>query len=103
MVRTRGVFVQRVLRTFRHRSALSAARSTNLWLRNNSPDGKRSHMTAFVSDNDGATWKGRLLLDERMPRLRRPCCKQLGHPPFYHCSTRDTPRCNCENHEHSNY
>jgi hypothetical protein len=34
-------------------------------VRNNSPDGKRSHMTAFVSDNDGATWKGGLLLDER--------------------------------------
>ena len=65
MVRTRGVFVLRVLRTFRHRSALSAPRSTNLWLRNNSPDGKRSHMTAFVSDDDGATWKGGLLLDER--------------------------------------
>jgi hypothetical protein len=39
--------------------------SINLWLRNNSPDGKRSHMTAFVSDDDGATWKGGLLLDER--------------------------------------
>ena len=34
-------------------------------VRNNAPDGKRSHMTAFVSDNDGATWKGGLLLDER--------------------------------------
>ena len=34
-------------------------------VRNNSPDGKRSRMTAFVSDNDGATWKGGLLLDER--------------------------------------
>jgi sialidase-1 len=34
-------------------------------VRNNSPDGKRSHMTALVSDNDGATWKGGLLLDER--------------------------------------
>ena len=34
-------------------------------VRNNSPDGKRSHMTAFVSDDDGATWKGGLLLDER--------------------------------------
>jgi hypothetical protein len=36
-----------------------------LMVRNNSPDGKRSHMTAFVSDDDGATWKGGLLLDER--------------------------------------
>jgi hypothetical protein len=36
-----------------------------IWLRNNSPDGKRSHMTVFVSDDDGATWKGGLLLDER--------------------------------------
>ena len=34
-------------------------------VRNNSPDGKRSHMTAFVSDDYGATWKGGLLLDER--------------------------------------
>jgi hypothetical protein len=37
-----------------------------LMVRNNSPDGKRSHMTAFVSDDDGATWKGGLLLDERV-------------------------------------
>ncbi|MDA1014476.1 MAG: sialidase family protein [Planctomycetota bacterium] len=36
-----------------------------LMVRNNSPDGKRSHMTAFVSDDDGATWKGGLLLNER--------------------------------------
>ncbi len=36
-----------------------------LLVRNNSPDGKRSHMTAFVSDDDGATWSGGLLLDER--------------------------------------
>ena len=36
-----------------------------LLVRNNSPDGKRSHMTAFVSDDDGATWTGGLLLDER--------------------------------------
>ncbi len=34
-------------------------------VRNNSPDEKRSDMTAFVSDDDGATWKGGLLLDER--------------------------------------
>ncbi len=26
---------------------------------------KRSHLTAFISDNDGKTWKGGLLLDER--------------------------------------
>jgi hypothetical protein len=36
-----------------------------LMVRNNSPDEKRSDMTAFVSDDDGATWKGGLLLDER--------------------------------------
>jgi hypothetical protein len=65
MVRTRGVFVLSVCSGSRHRSALSAPRSINLWLRNNSPGGKRSHMTAFVSDSDGATWKGGLLLDER--------------------------------------
>ena len=34
-------------------------------VRNNSPTGKRSHMTAFVSDDDGATWTGGLVLDER--------------------------------------
>jgi hypothetical protein len=65
MVRTRGVFVLSVCSGIRRRSACSPPRSINLWLRNNSPDGKRSHMTAFVSDNDGATWKGGLLLDER--------------------------------------
>lgn len=36
-----------------------------LMVRHNGPDGKRSHLTAFVSDNDGATWQGGLLLDER--------------------------------------
>ena len=36
-----------------------------LMVRNNSPTGKRSHMTAFVSDDDGATWTGGLLLDDR--------------------------------------
>ncbi|MEQ8787733.1 MAG: sialidase family protein [Pirellulaceae bacterium] len=36
-----------------------------LMVRNNSPDGGRSHMTAFVSDDDGKTWQGGLLLDER--------------------------------------
>ena len=33
--------------------------------RNSSPYGKRSDMMAFVSNNDGAAWKGGLLLDER--------------------------------------
>ena len=36
-----------------------------LLVRNNSPKGNRTHMTAFVSDDDGATWTGGLLLDER--------------------------------------
>lgn len=36
-----------------------------LMVRNNAPDGKRSHMTAFISDDDGKSWKGGLLLDER--------------------------------------
>lgn len=36
-----------------------------LLVRNDSPTGERSHMTAFVSDDDGATWTGGLLLDER--------------------------------------
>lgn len=37
-----------------------------LLVRNNSPTGSgRSHLTAFVSDDDGLTWQGGLLLDER--------------------------------------
>lgn len=36
-----------------------------LLVRNNAKDGKRSHLTAYVSDDDGKTWKGGLLLDER--------------------------------------
>lgn len=37
-----------------------------LLVRNSSPtDGARTHMTAFVSDDDGATWQGGLVLDER--------------------------------------
>ena len=38
-----------------------------LLVKNNPPNGKdRSHMTAFVSDDDGRRWTGGLLLDERM-------------------------------------
>ena len=36
-----------------------------LMVRNNAPDGTRSHMSAFVSDDDGASWSGGFLLDER--------------------------------------
>ena len=36
-----------------------------LMVRNNAPDGKRSHLTAFLSDDDGATWSTGFLLDER--------------------------------------
>ena len=36
-----------------------------LMVRNNSPAGRRTHLTAFVSDDDGASWQGGLLLDER--------------------------------------
>ncbi len=36
-----------------------------LLVRNDAPTSARSHMTAFVSDDDGETWKGGLLLDER--------------------------------------
>lgn len=37
-----------------------------LLVRNDSPtDSSRSHLTAFVSDDDGATWQGGLVLDER--------------------------------------
>lgn len=36
-----------------------------LMVRNDSPQGDRSHLTAFVSDDDGATWNGGLVLDER--------------------------------------
>ena len=36
-----------------------------LWVRNDGPTGARSHLTAFVSDDDGATWTGGLLIEER--------------------------------------
>ncbi len=36
-----------------------------LLVRNDSPDGKRTRLTAFISDDDGETWEGGLLLDER--------------------------------------
>jgi hypothetical protein len=36
-----------------------------LMIRNNAPDGKRSHLSAFLSDDDGATWSDGFLLDER--------------------------------------
>jgi hypothetical protein len=37
-----------------------------LMVRNNPPTGSgRSHLTAFVSDDDGLTWGNGLLLDER--------------------------------------
>jgi hypothetical protein len=36
-----------------------------LMVRNDSPHGDRSRLTAFVSDDDGLTWSGGLLLDER--------------------------------------
>lgn len=36
-----------------------------LMVRNNDSTGARSRLTAFASDDDGATWKGGLLLDER--------------------------------------
>lgn len=37
-----------------------------LLVRNNAPTGSaRSHLTAFISDDDGLTWQGGLLLDER--------------------------------------
>lgn len=39
---------------------------TLLLVRNNAPTGAgRSHLTAFLSDDDGLTWSGGLLLDER--------------------------------------
>ncbi len=38
-----------------------------LLVRHNSPNTKsRSHLTAYLSDDDGRTWKGGLLLDERV-------------------------------------
>ncbi len=37
-----------------------------LFVRHNPPDGKtRSHLTAFLSGDDGATWEGGLMVDER--------------------------------------
>lgn len=40
-------------------------RSDNLLLINHHNFTGRSHLTAALSDDDGATWRGRLLLDER--------------------------------------
>jgi hypothetical protein len=38
-----------------------------LLVKNCPPDGKsRSHLTAFLSDDDGRNWTGGLLLDDRM-------------------------------------
>lgn len=36
-----------------------------LMVRNNGTTASRARMTAFVSDDDGATWKGGLVIDER--------------------------------------
>jgi len=36
-----------------------------LMVRNDAPGTERSHMTAFISDDEGNTWQGGLLLDER--------------------------------------
>ncbi len=36
-----------------------------LLVRNNSADGQRTHLTAFISDDDGQTWEGGLVLDAR--------------------------------------
>lgn len=37
-----------------------------LFVRHNPPDGKtRSHLTAYLSKDDGATWEGGLMVDER--------------------------------------
>ncbi len=37
-----------------------------LFVRHNPPDGKtRSHLTAYLSADDGATWEGGLMIDER--------------------------------------
>ena len=36
-----------------------------LLVRNNATTGARSHLTAFISDDDGQSWQGGLLLDER--------------------------------------
>jgi hypothetical protein len=35
-----------------------------LMVRNNGPTSARTHLTAFVSDDDGRSWKGGLVLDE---------------------------------------
>jgi hypothetical protein len=36
-----------------------------LMVRSDGPDGARTHLKAFVSDDEGVSWKGGLLLDER--------------------------------------
>lgn len=54
-----------------------------LLIRNNPPDGKtRSHLTAFLSEDDGATWKGGLLIDER-DQVSYPDLVQAGDGSVY--------------------
>ncbi|MCE9532625.1 MAG: glycoside hydrolase [Planctomycetes bacterium] len=54
-----------------------------LLVRNNPPDGKtRSHLTAFLSDDDGKTWKGGLLIDDR-DQVSYPDLVQAGDGSVY--------------------
>jgi len=42
----------------------------------------RSHLVAFVSDDEGATWKGGLMVDERL-RVTYPDCVQAADGTIY--------------------
>lgn len=42
----------------------------------------RSHLAAFVSDDEGSTWKGGLMIDER-PRVTYPDCTQAPDGRIY--------------------
>ena len=54
-----------------------------LLVRHNPLDGKtRSHLTAYLSDDDGKTWRGGLLLDERAG-VSYPDGIQSPDGPFY--------------------
>ena len=53
-----------------------------LLVRNDGPTRARSHLTAFVSDDEGATWAGRLVLDERV-RVSYPDGVQAENGSIY--------------------
>ena len=59
-----------------------------LLVKHDPPDGKtRSHLTAYLSDDDGATWEGGLMIDER-PGVSYPDGVQAPDGTLYEVSNR---------------